>query len=64
MPSRSLAQHRMMAMVATNPEAAKRLGISQAVGAEFMHADKGRHFTKLHVRQIAKKNAASFRRGK
>lgn len=54
----------MMAMVATNPEAAKRLGISQAVGAEFMHADKGRHFTKLHVRQIAKKNAASFRRGK
>ena len=33
-----------MAMVAHDPAAAKRLGISQSVGAEFMKADKGRKF--------------------
>ena len=44
MPSKSAAQHRLMAMVANDPAAAKRLGISQSVGAEFMKADKGRKF--------------------
>jgi len=33
-----------MAMVANNPKAAKRLGISQKVGEDFMQADKGRKF--------------------
>lgn len=33
-----------MAMVAHDPKAAKRLGISQGVGREFMKADKGRRF--------------------
>ena len=33
-----------MAMVANDPKAAKRLGISQSVGEEFMKADKGRKF--------------------
>lgn len=33
-----------MAMVAHDPAAAKRLGISQSVGKEFVSADKGKKF--------------------
>jgi hypothetical protein len=44
MPSKSGKQHRLMALVANNPEAAKRLGIPSKVGKEFMKADKGRKF--------------------
>ena len=35
-----------MALVANDPVAAKRLGIPQKVGKEFMEADKGRKFAK------------------
>jgi hypothetical protein len=44
MPSTNLKQHNLMAMVANNPAAAKRVGIPQSVGQEFMHADKGHKF--------------------
>ena len=44
MPSKSQSQHNLMAMVAHDPAAAKRVGIPQSVGAEFMKADKGRKF--------------------
>jgi hypothetical protein len=44
MPSKSKAQHNLMAMVANNPAAAKRVGIPQSVGKEFMKADKGKRF--------------------
>lgn len=44
MPSVSGKQHRLMAMVANDPAAAKRMGIPQSVGQEFMKADKGRKF--------------------
>ena len=44
MPSVSNKQHNLMAMVAHDPAAAKRLGIPQKVGKEFMAADKGRTF--------------------
>lgn len=44
MPSVSGKQHRLMAMVANNPKAAKRVGIPKSVGEEFMEADKGRKF--------------------
>ena len=44
MPSVSGKQHRLMAMVANDPAAAKRMGIPQSVGEEFMKADKGRKF--------------------
>ena len=44
MPSVSGKQHRFMAMVANDPAAAKRTGVPQSVGAEFMKADKGRKF--------------------
>jgi hypothetical protein len=44
MPSVSKKQHNLMAMVANDPKAAKRLGIPQSVGEEFMKADKKRGF--------------------
>jgi hypothetical protein len=44
MPSKSKAQHNLMAMVANNPAAAKRVGIPQSVGEEYMKADKGKKF--------------------
>ena len=44
MPSKSKAQHNLMAMVANNPKAAKRMGIPQSVGKDFLTADKGRKF--------------------
>lgn len=46
MPSKTPAQHRLMAMVAHDPKAAKRVGIPQSVGKDFMAADKGRKFSK------------------
>jgi len=44
MPSKSKAQHNLMAMVAHDPKAAKRVGISQSVGRDYIEADKGRKF--------------------
>lgn len=42
MPSKSKAQHNLMEMVAHNPAAAKRVGIPQSVGRDFVNADKRR----------------------
>ena len=65
MPSVSKKQHNLMALVANDPKAAKRLKIPQSVGAEFMKADKGKKFkgggmatkcaTKSDAKMIAKK---------
>ncbi len=46
MPSKSKAQHNLMAMVANDPAAAKRVGIPQSVGREYVEADKGRNFNR------------------
>ena len=46
MPSVSKKQHNLMALVATDPKAAKRLGIKQSVGKDFLQADKGKKFNK------------------
>lgn len=46
MPSVSKKQHNLMALVANDPKAAKRLGIPRSVGKEFMKADKGKSFKK------------------
>lgn len=46
MPSVSKKQHNLMALVANDPKAAKRLKIPQSVGEEFMKADKGKKFGK------------------
>jgi len=40
MPSKSKAQHNLMAAVANNPKFAKKAGIPQTVGADYMKADK------------------------
>jgi hypothetical protein len=44
MPSTSRKQHNFMAAVASNPKFAKKAGVPQSVGAEFLKADKGRKF--------------------
>ena len=44
MPSHSSKQHRFMEMVAHSPEAAKRVGVPQSVGQDFVQADKGKKF--------------------
>lgn len=44
MPSKSQKQHNLMAMIAHDKKAAKRLGIPQSVGKDYVAADKGRTF--------------------
>jgi len=44
MASSSAKQHRFMEMVAHDPEAAKRVGVPQSVGKDFVQADKGKKF--------------------
>ena len=44
MPSTSKKQHNLMAAVAHNPAFAKKVGIKQSVGKEFVAADKGKKF--------------------
>jgi hypothetical protein len=44
MPSKSKAQHNLMAAVANNPSFAKKVGIKKSVGEEFMKADKSKKF--------------------
>lgn len=44
MPSTSKKQHNLMAAVAKNPAFAKKVGIKQSVGEDFLKADKGRKF--------------------
>ncbi len=46
MPSVSGKQHNFMAAVANNPSFAKKAGVPQSVGKEFIKADKGRKFSK------------------
>ena len=40
MPSKSLSQHNLMAAVAHNPKYAKKTGIPQSVGEDYVKADK------------------------
>jgi hypothetical protein len=44
MPSVSKKQHNLMAAVAYNPKFAKKVGIPQSVGEDFVKADKGKQF--------------------
>ena len=44
MPSTSKKQHNLMAAVAHSPSFAKKVGIKQSVGKDFMAADKGKKF--------------------
>jgi hypothetical protein len=44
MPSVSKKQHNFMAAVAKNPKFAKKAGVPQSVGEDFLEADKGKSF--------------------
>lgn len=46
MPSKSKAQHKLMAAVAHNKAFSKKVGIPQSVGKDFMETDKGKKFKK------------------
>ena len=46
MPSTSRKQHNFMAAIANNPSFAKKAGVPQSVGEDFIKADKGRKFSK------------------
>lgn len=69
MPSKSKKQHNFMAAVAKNPTFAKKAGVPQSVGKEFLTADKGKTFkeggtmaTKMNpgfMAMIAKKKAGA-----
>ena len=43
LPSKSLAQKKLMSAVAHSPKFAKKVGIPVKVGKEFHNADKGRY---------------------
>ena len=57
MPSKSPAQHRLMAAVAHNPDFAEKVGIPKKVGEHYMEADEGKHFKRgglyenIHAKQ-------------
>ncbi len=44
MPSKTRKQHMFMEAVSHNPAFAKKVGVPQSVGREFVKADKGRKF--------------------
>lgn len=46
MPSKTPAQHRLMAAVAHSPSFARKTGIPQSVGREFTNADKKAHLVR------------------
>lgn len=52
MPSTSARQHRFMEMVAHDARAAKRVGVPQSVGKDFVAADKGKKFSATKSRVL------------
>ena len=58
MPSKSLAQARLMAAAAHNPEFAKKAGVPQSVAREYNQHDKGGQMLK----QAAQINALRKRK--
>ena len=64
MPSTSSKQHNFMAAVANNSAFAKKAGVPQSVGAEFMQADKGKKFGSGSRADLQKINKPTTRHGK
>ena len=64
MPSVSGKQHNFMAAVANNPAFAKKAGVPQSVGAEFMQADKDKKFGSGSRADLQKINKPTTRHGK
>ena len=57
MPSTSKKQHNFMAAVANNPAFAKKTGIPQSVGSDFVKADKGHKVSKGGDTMASKMNS-------
>lgn len=64
MPSVSKKQHNLMAAVANNPKFAKKVGIPQSVGEDFMEADKGKKFRTGGTSKFAGVNKPKTHHGK
>ena len=64
MPSTSKKQHNFMAAVAHNPAFAKKAGVPQSVGKEFVNADKDRKFSKGGQTMATEKKVAPTPMGK
>lgn len=64
MPSVSGKQHRFMAAIANNPAFAKKAGVPQSVGEDFMQADKGKKFGSGNRADLQKVNKPTTRHGK
>lgn len=64
MPSVSKKQHNLMAAVANNPKFAKKVGIPQSVGKDFMEADKGKKFRSGGTSKLAGVNKPKTHHGK
>jgi hypothetical protein len=70
MPSKSKAQHNLMAAAAHNPAFAKKVGVPVSVAKEFNQADKGKTFNKGGIMKksnpfmemIAKKKEAAAKK--
>ena len=70
MPSKSPAQHKLMAAVAHSPKFAKKVGIPVSIGKDFASADKGKKFKggglydNIHAKQqrIAEGSGEKMRR--
>ena len=60
MPSVSKKQHNFMAAVAKNPAFAKKAGVPQSVGQDFLNADKGRKFAKGGDMKAMEKKELAF----
>jgi hypothetical protein len=57
MPSTSAKQHRFMEAIAHNKSFAKKVGVPQSVGKDFVEADKGKKFAAGGMGIIGKQNA-------
>jgi hypothetical protein len=58
MPSTSKKQHKFMAAVANNPKFAKKAGVQQSVGEDFMQSDSKMPMPKKRPSMMAPKRAA------
>lgn len=54
MPSASAKQHRFMEAIAHSAKFAKKAGVAQSVGRDFVRADKGRKFSSKAIRRKGK----------
>jgi hypothetical protein len=63
MPSSSKKQHNFMAAVANNPSFAKKAGVPQSVGKEFVTADKGKTFKEGGRMAVSKMGKPVMKKG-